>query len=48
MMEFTQMEYGCTINVLEQSYKHYAGSIIDENWITAIWAHLERCEKRLK
>jgi hypothetical protein len=43
MMEFTQMEYGCTGNAFEQSYKQYAGDIIDENWITAIWAHLERC-----
>jgi hypothetical protein len=31
MMEFTQMECGCTGNVFEQSYKQYAGAIIDEN-----------------
>jgi hypothetical protein len=48
MMEFTQMECGCTGNVFEQSYKQYAGAIIDENWITAIWAHLERCEATVK
>jgi hypothetical protein len=48
MMEFTQMECGCTGNVLEQSYKQYAGAIIDENWITVIWAHLERCEATVK
>jgi hypothetical protein len=48
MMEFTQMEYGCTGNVFEQSYKQYAGAIIDENWITSIWAHLERCEATVK
>jgi hypothetical protein len=48
MMEFTQMEYGCTGNVFEQSYKQYAGAIIDKNWITAIWAHLERCEATVK
>jgi hypothetical protein len=48
MMEFTQMECGCTCNVFEQSYKHYSGAIIDENWITSIWAHLERCEGTVK
>jgi hypothetical protein len=48
MMEFTQMECGCTGNVFEQSYKKYAGVIIDENWITSIWAHLERCEATVK
>jgi hypothetical protein len=48
MMEFTQMECGCTGNILEQSYKQYAGTILDENWITAIWAHLERCEATVK
>jgi hypothetical protein len=48
MMEFTQMECGCTGNVFEQSYKQYDGSIIDENWIMAIWAHLERCEATVK
>jgi hypothetical protein len=46
MMESIQMERGCTGNVLEKSYKQYAGSIIDENWTTAIWAHLERCKAR--
>jgi hypothetical protein len=44
MMEFAHMECRCTGNVFEQSYKQYAGAIIDKNWTTAIWAHLERCE----
>jgi hypothetical protein len=48
MMEFTQMECGCTVNVLEQSYKQYAGSIINKKWITAIWLHLERYEATVK
>jgi hypothetical protein len=48
MMEFTQMECVCTGKVLEQSYKQYAGAIIDENWVTAIWAHLERCKAIVK
>jgi hypothetical protein len=26
----------------------YAGAIIDENWVTSIWAHLERCEATVK
>jgi hypothetical protein len=48
IMEFTQMECGCTDNVLEQSYKQYTGSIINKKWITVIWAHLERCEATVK
>jgi hypothetical protein len=48
MMEFTQMECGCTGNVFEQSYKQYTGAIIDENWVTTIWEHLERCEATVK
>jgi hypothetical protein len=48
IMEFNQMECGCTGNVLEQSYKQYTGSIINKNWITAIWAHLERFEATVK
>jgi hypothetical protein len=48
MMEFTQMECGCTGNVFEQSYKQYAGAIIDKNWVTSICAHLERCEVTVK
>jgi hypothetical protein len=47
-MKFTQMECSCMGNVLEQSYKQYVGAIIDEYWITAIWAHLERCEATVK
>jgi hypothetical protein len=48
MIEFTYMECGCTGNVLEKSYRQYTGAIVDENWITAIWAHLERCEATVK
>jgi hypothetical protein len=48
MMEFTQMECSCTGNVLEQSHNQYAGAIIYKNWITAIWAHLKRCEATVK
>jgi hypothetical protein len=47
-MEFTKMQCGCMGNILEQSYKQYTGSIIDENWSTAIWAHLERCDTTVK
>jgi hypothetical protein len=48
MMEFTEMECGFTGNVFKQSYKQYAVAIIGENWITGIWAHLERCEAKAK
>jgi hypothetical protein len=48
MMEFTQIGCGDTGSVFEQSYKQYSGAIIEENWITSIWAHLERCEATVK
>jgi hypothetical protein len=48
IMEFTQMECGCTCNVFKQSYKQYASAITDENWVTSIWAHLEWCEATVK
>jgi hypothetical protein len=48
MMEFSHMECGFTGNVLEQSYNQYARASINENWITAVWAHLERYEATLK
>jgi hypothetical protein len=48
IMDFTQMKCGCTGKVFEQSYKQYDGAVIGENWITAIWVHLERCKATVK
>jgi hypothetical protein len=48
MLNYTQLECGCTVNVLEQDYGRYAGVIMTENWITVIWEHLHSCSSTLK
>jgi hypothetical protein len=40
MLDYTQLECGCTVNVLEQDYGKYSRVLITENWITGIWEHL--------
>jgi hypothetical protein len=41
MLEIEKLEYGCIGNVLEQDYERYHRTIIDKNWITEIWFHLQ-------
>jgi hypothetical protein len=48
MMDYTQLEYGCTVNVLEQDYERYSRVLMTENWITGIWEHLHSCNSTLK
>jgi hypothetical protein len=48
MLDYTQLECGCTGNVLEQDYGRYSSVIMTENWITAIWEHLHSCNSTLK
>jgi hypothetical protein len=48
MLDYTQLEYRCTGNVLEQDYGRYSSVIMTENWITAIWEHLHSCNSTLK
>jgi hypothetical protein len=48
MLDYTQLECGCTGNMLEQNYGRYSGVIMTENWITAIWEHLHSCNSTLK
>jgi hypothetical protein len=40
MLEYAELEGGCSKNVLGEEYNIYAGAIIDKNWITEIWAQL--------
>jgi hypothetical protein len=40
MLDYTQLECGCTGNVLEQDYGRHSGATLTENWITMIWEHL--------
>jgi hypothetical protein len=48
MLDYTQLECGCSINVLEQDYGRYSRVLMTENWITVIWKHLYSCKSTLK
>jgi hypothetical protein len=48
MLDYTQLECGCTVNVLEQDCGRHSSVIMTENWITAIWEHLHSCNSTLK
>jgi hypothetical protein len=48
MLEFVKLECGCIDNVLEQDYELYHGAIIDNNWITEIWSHLQLYDARIQ
>jgi hypothetical protein len=43
MLDYTQLEYGCSGNVLEEDYERYSRFLFTENWITGIWEHLHSC-----
>jgi hypothetical protein len=34
MLDYTQLECGCTENVLKKDYGRYSGAIMTENWTT--------------
>jgi hypothetical protein len=48
MLDYTQLECGCTGNILEQDYGRYSRVLMTENWITGIWEHLNSCKTTLK
>jgi hypothetical protein len=48
MLDYTQLECGCTGNLLEQDYGRYSSVIMPENWITDICEHLHSCNSTLK
>jgi hypothetical protein len=48
MIEFVELECGCTGNVLEQDYERYHGTIIDKNWITEICSHLQLYDAKIQ
>jgi hypothetical protein len=47
MLGYTQLECGCTENVLEQDFGRYSRVLMTENWITGIWEHLHSCKSTL-
>jgi hypothetical protein len=36
ILDYTQLECGCSGNVFEEDYKTYSGVLLTENWITGI------------
>jgi hypothetical protein len=48
MLDYTQLECGCTGNILEQDYGRYSRVLMTENWITGIWEHLLSCNSTFK
>jgi hypothetical protein len=48
MLDYTQLECGCTRNVLEQDYGRYSRVLMTEKWITGIWEHLHLCNSTVK
>jgi hypothetical protein len=48
MLDYTQLECGCSGNVLEEDYERYSRVLMMENRITGIWEHLYSCKSTLK
>jgi hypothetical protein len=43
-LDYTQLEIGCSAQVLGQDYKRYRRAILCPNWITAIWESSHACK----
>jgi hypothetical protein len=42
-LDYTQLEIGCSAQVLGQDYNRYSQAILCPNWITEIWESLHAC-----
>jgi hypothetical protein len=40
LLEYTQLECGCRVNPLAHDYNNYSALLINKNWITEVWEHL--------
>jgi hypothetical protein len=47
MLDYTQLECGCSGNVLEKDYERYSRVLMTENWIIGIWEDLHSCKSTL-
>jgi hypothetical protein len=43
-LDYTQLEIGCSAQVIGQDYNRYSQAILCSNWITAIWDSLHACK----
>jgi hypothetical protein len=48
MLKFAKLECGCISNALEHDYERYHRTIIDKNWITEIWSHLQLYDAKIQ
>jgi hypothetical protein len=44
LLEYTQLECGCHGNPLEQDCNNYSALLLNTNWITEVWEHLNTCK----
>jgi hypothetical protein len=43
-LDYTQLEIGCSAQVLSQDCNRYSQAILCPNWITAIWVYVHACK----
>jgi hypothetical protein len=48
LLEYTQLECGCRVNRLAQGYNNYSALLINTNWITEVWEHLQTCKAKVE
>jgi hypothetical protein len=48
LLEYTQLEFGCRGNPLAQDYNNYSALLINTNWITEVWEHLQTCKAKVE
>jgi hypothetical protein len=48
ILEYTQLECGYIGNPLAQDYNNYSALLINTNWITEVWEHLQTCKAKVK
>jgi hypothetical protein len=48
LLEYTQLECGCRGNPLAQEYNNYSAPLINMNWITEVWEHLQMCKAKVE
>jgi hypothetical protein len=48
LLEYTQLEYECCGNPLAQDYTNYSALLINTNWITEVWEHLQTCNPKVE
>jgi hypothetical protein len=48
LLEYTQLECGCRGNPLAQDYINYSALLINTNWITEVWEHLQTFKAKVE